>query len=82
MASLDELRAKIGKGYSDEEFLLRAVMPADQVDAMKAVGPARRDYDSSKQPVMNLLAELAMRKDLASVKVSKPGFRLELNGGR
>jgi oxaloacetate decarboxylase alpha subunit len=82
MASLDELRAKIGKDYSDEEFLLRAVMPADQVDAMKAVGPARRDYDSGKRSVMNLVAELAMRKDLASVKISKPGFRLELNGGR
>ena len=27
----------------EEEFLLRAVMPADQVDAMLAAGPSRRD---------------------------------------
>ena len=81
MASLDELRAKIGKGYSDEEFLLRAVMPADQVDAMKAAGPARRDYDPAHRPAMKLLRELAARKDIGSVKISRPGLTLELSGG-
>ena len=81
MASLDELRAKIGRGYSDEEFLLRAVMPADQVDAMKAAGPARRDYDPAHRPAMKLLRELAARKDIGSVKISRPGLTLELSGG-
>ena len=38
MAPVDELRARIGKHYSDEEFLLRAVMPAELVDAMVAAG--------------------------------------------
>ncbi|MCB1332991.1 MAG: hypothetical protein KDK26_04910 [Roseivivax sp.] len=81
MASLDALRARIGKGYSDEEFLLRAVMPADQVDAMVAAGPARRGYDPKSRPVMQLLQELTKRKDLSSVVIEKPGLRLELNGG-
>jgi len=80
MASLDELRAKIGKGYSDEEFLLRAVMPPDQVDAMVAAGPAPRRYDPDTQPVKELIRELSARKDLSSVKISRPGFSLELNG--
>ena len=80
MASLDELRARIGKHYCDEEFLLRAVMPADQVDAMVAAGPARRSYDPTSRPVMDLIGELTRRKDLSSVKVSKPGFTLELKG--
>ncbi len=82
MGSLDELRAKVGKGYSDEEFLLRAVMPADQVDAMKAAGPAPRDYNPQTRALKYLVSELTKRPKLSGVKISKPGFSLELNGGR
>lgn len=82
MASLDELRGRIGKGYSDEEFLLRAVMPADQVDAMVAKGPAARQYDPATRPQMRLIEELTRRNGLTSVKVEKPGFRLELTKGQ
>lgn len=81
MGSLDELRAKIGKHYSDEEFLLRATMPADQVDAMVAAGPARRTYDPKSKPTMDLIRELTKRQKLGHVKIEKPGFRIELNGG-
>src|SRR5690606_10542933 len=35
-----ELRKRFRPGISDEEFLLRAVMPEEQVDAMIAAGPA------------------------------------------
>lgn len=81
MASLDELRARVGRQYSDEEFLLRAVMPPDQVDAMKAAGPAPTGYDPGRRAVKYLVSELAKRTDLQSVKISKPGFSIELNGG-
>lgn len=81
MGSLDELRAKVGKGYSDEEFLLRAVMPADQVDAMVAAGPAPRTYEPKTRALKYLVSELTKRKSLAGVKIQKPGFKLELNGG-
>jgi oxaloacetate decarboxylase alpha subunit len=80
MAPLEELRAKIGTHYSDEEFLLRAVMPAEQVDAMVAAGPARRTYDPATRPVLDLIRELASRRDLSSVKIAKPGFTLEMRG--
>jgi oxaloacetate decarboxylase alpha subunit len=33
---IDAIRARFGRGLSDEELLLRAVMPAEQVDAMIA----------------------------------------------
>lgn len=81
MASLDELRARIGRSCSDEEFLLRAVMPADQVDAMVAAGPARRGYDPKSKPVMDLIRELTARKGLGQVKIDRPGLKLELKGG-
>ncbi len=42
MSDLKTLRQRIGENLSDEEFLLRATMPANLVDAMQAKGPARR----------------------------------------
>ncbi len=82
MGSLDELRAKIGKGYSDEEFLLRAVMPSDQVDAMKAAGPARRTYEPTSRPIIHLMSELTKRSKIGSVKIERPGLKLELKGAK
>ncbi len=80
MASLDELRAKIGRGYSDEEFLLRAVMPADQVDAMIAAGPARRGYNPKSKPVLDLVRDLTATSKHKHIKIEKGDFKLELNG--
>ena len=78
MGSVEELRRRLGPNLSDEEFLLRATMPAAQVDAMLAAGPAGRHYDPTLKPVMSLVRQLAARTDLAHVAVQKPGFKLEL----
>jgi oxaloacetate decarboxylase alpha subunit len=78
MASLPELRGQFGEGLSDEEFLLRATMPAGQVDAMLAAGPAARHYNPAVKPVLSLLRQLAEHRELSHVCVEKPGFRLEL----
>jgi oxaloacetate decarboxylase alpha subunit len=79
-ASLDELRRRIGTRFSDEEFLLRAVMPGGLVDAMLAAGPAARRYDPGQRPLMSLIRQLTSRHDLSQVMLEKPGFRLELRG--
>jgi oxaloacetate decarboxylase alpha subunit len=47
---------------------------------MVAAGPARRTYDPATRPVLDLIRELASRRDLSSVKIAKPGFTLELRG--
>jgi len=78
MAELSDLRKRIGKNLSDEEFLLRATMPANLVDAMQAAGPAERHYDPSKVPLMNLLREVLKRTDADQLTVEKPGFKLEV----
>jgi oxaloacetate decarboxylase alpha subunit len=77
MPPLAELRRRFGD-IDDEELLLRATMPAEQVDAMLAAGPCKRSYDPTLRPVVALLTELAKRRDLTHVKVEKPGFTLEL----
>lgn len=78
MASLPELRRRLGPKLSDEEFLLRATMPSGQVDAMLTAGPAERHYDPSTRPVMELIRTLTARRDLWQVSLEKPGFKLEL----
>ena len=60
MAPLAELRRRHRRrSFRDEEFLLRATMPAGQVDAMLAAGPAPRHYDPALQPRDELIRELA-----------------------
>jgi oxaloacetate decarboxylase alpha subunit len=79
MPPLPELRKRIGPELSDEEFLLRATMPANQVDAMKPNGAAPRTYDPGIVPVKNLIRQLAARRDIAYISVRKAGFSLELS---
>jgi oxaloacetate decarboxylase alpha subunit len=81
MAELSELRKRIGKNLSDEEFLLRATMPAEMIDAMKAKGPAPREYDPSAVALMNLLRDLLRRTDVDQLEIEKEDFRLELTAG-
>jgi oxaloacetate decarboxylase alpha subunit len=78
MAPLSELRKRIGAQLSDEEFLLRATMPANLVDAMQAAGPANREYRSYTRPALELIRGLCKQRDLGDVLIEKPGFRLEL----
>jgi oxaloacetate decarboxylase alpha subunit len=77
-ADLSDLRKRIGPGLSDEEFLLRATMPAAQIDAMQAAGPAPRVYDPMVRPVMDLIRQLVSRTDVTRLSVQKAGFKLEL----
>lgn len=76
-----ELRKRFPAGISDEEFLLRATMPADQVDAMRAAGPARRHYNPDARPLLKLLQALQSRPAVSRMVLEKPGFRLELRAG-
>jgi len=82
MESLDELRGRFGRDLADEELILRAVLPAEQVDAMRAAGPARRHYDPAIRPVVDLIRAVAARRDIGDVSISKPGFRLTMRSNR
>lgn len=78
LPELADLRKRIGPQLSDEEFLLRATMPGQLVDAMQAAGPAPRHYDPAYRPAMALITDLLKRTDIARVSVEKAGFKLEL----
>ena len=81
VASLEDLRKRIGKTRSEEEFLLRAVMPTAQVDAMLAAGPSGARYSPEAAPLLALLKQLAARPDARDIVVERPGFRLALHAG-
>lgn len=76
--ALADLRHKFSPSLSDEEFLLRAVMPAEQVDAMLAASPPQDHYNPDARPLLKLLGELARRKPASELIIEKPEFRLEL----
>jgi oxaloacetate decarboxylase alpha subunit len=75
---LEQQRRQFPSGISDEEFLLRATMPAAQVDAMVAKGPAHRRYNPATRPILKLLGALRDQPQVADLVVEKPGFRLAM----
>jgi oxaloacetate decarboxylase alpha subunit len=77
----EEQRRKFRRGISDEEFLLRATMPEQQVDAMLATGPAANYYNPDLEPVKELLRQLETRPKLSQLVVEKDGFRLAVGQG-
>ncbi|WP_408590752.1 biotin carboxyl carrier protein [Novosphingobium sp.] len=79
--TLSDLRRQFGAHLPDEEFLLRAVMPSDQVDAMLAAGPSRSGYTPEAAPVLALLRKLAAAPTARDLVVERGSFRLALHAG-
>lgn len=79
--ALGELKRRFGTGMDEEEFLLRAVMPTEQVDAMLAARSSRGTYTPEAVPIMKLLRELAARPAARRLAVATRGLRLELHSG-
>jgi oxaloacetate decarboxylase (Na+ extruding) subunit alpha len=78
MPELSELRRRFDARLSDEEFLLRATMPAEQVDAMVAAGPTRETYSAVVSPVEKLITELSRRPDVTHARFERDGFLVDL----
>jgi oxaloacetate decarboxylase (Na+ extruding) subunit alpha len=71
--SLDELRMRLGRTISDEDLLLRVVMPADQVDAMVAGRGRGRD-----RGLRALLRALEDSPTATSVSITQDGATLSI----
>lgn len=79
--ALADLRRQFGTHLPDEEFLLRAVMPGEQVDAMLSAGTSRATYSPEAAPILSLLRQLAARPGARDIVVERGGFRLALHAG-
>jgi oxaloacetate decarboxylase alpha subunit len=76
--TLEDVRKRFPASLSDEELLLRAVMPQEQIDAMIANGPAKTHYNPRLSPVLKLLRKASEHESLADITVEKDDFRLQL----
>ena len=75
---LRDIRPRFPASMPDEEFLLRAVMPEEQVNAMLAKRPVASHYNPDTVPLLQLLRELKRRPKATHFTVEKPGFKLTL----
>jgi oxaloacetate decarboxylase alpha subunit len=79
--TLKETRKRFPASLSDEEFLLRAVMPQGQVDAMINKAPCSPHYNPETRALLKLLRDMKQRPSVAHFIVEKPGFCLQLRAG-
>lgn len=76
--ALGELRRRIGPHLSDDEFLLRATMPGDQVDAMKAAPRPSARYNPDLVRLLHLVTEAAARGGGQPIRHSNDDLTVEL----
>jgi len=55
---LPELRRRHGTGENDDELILRALVPAADIDRMRAAGPVHRDYPALSSPEFDRVRKL------------------------
>jgi oxaloacetate decarboxylase alpha subunit len=75
--SLDELRARHGTGTDDDLLILKALIPEDDIEAMRAAGPVRRDYPLAAPQIAEVRALLAAARS-PYVHVRTAGWDVEL----
>jgi oxaloacetate decarboxylase alpha subunit len=76
--SLQDLRRKYGSpGVSDEDVLLRFFSSKDDVDRMRAAGPART-YTNNRNPVLKLVESLSKQTARNSVFIRNRNFSLRM----
>jgi oxaloacetate decarboxylase alpha subunit len=80
--SLTDLRRKYGgSGVSDEDVLLRFFSSKEDVERMRAAGPARA-YTSLRNPILNLVENLSKRSDHHRVFIQNRNFSLRMERRR
>src|SRR5207248_9587105 len=81
-ASLKELRQKFGgQGVADEEILMRFFTGIEEVDKMRAAGPAQM-YTVIQNPLLNLIEELAKQPNHNSISFRKGDLSIRLERRR
>lgn len=69
--SIADLRRKMGATLSDEELLLRLIVPEEHINAMLSAGPVKTEYPGPEKPVVELIKKLTGIKNIAYIQVQK-----------
>lgn len=77
--SLGELRARFGESISDDELILRLLVPESDIAAMRATPPRNRDFAASSRQ-MGFIRQLVETSVGAYLHVDAGDFSLTLEG--
>jgi oxaloacetate decarboxylase alpha subunit len=77
--SLSELRQRFGKDISDDELILRLLVPENDIDIMRATPQRNRDFAPTTRQV-RFIRELVETSVGAYLHIDGPGFSLTLDG--
>ena len=75
--SLAELRRQHG-GVDDDELILRALVPAADIDRMRAAGPIRQDYPMLSSPELEQVRKLMALATTPYVRLRTEGLEMTL----
>jgi oxaloacetate decarboxylase alpha subunit len=76
--SLEEIRRQHG-GVDDDELLLRALVPASDIDAMRVAGPLRLDFPILSSPELDFARELMQLATSRYVQLQSADLSIELS---
>lgn len=74
----DELRRRHGTGDDDDELILRALVPASEIDAMRRAGPVARDYPTLSSPELAQVSRLMKVANTPFVQIRSAGFEMTM----
>lgn len=75
--TIEELRAQYGTN-DDDELILRALVPAAELDKMRQAGPVRRTYPLLSSPELEQVRQLMAIATLPVVELRSPEFSVRL----
>ena len=75
--TIEELRKRYGTD-DDDELILRALVPAADLEKMRAAGPVKTTYPLLSSPELEQVRRLMRLTDLALVQIQSDDFKLRL----
>jgi oxaloacetate decarboxylase (Na+ extruding) subunit alpha len=75
---LAELRRRHGTGEDDDELILRALVPASDLEKMRAAGPVHRHYPTLSTPEFDQVAKLMKLATTPYMQVKSSTFELAM----
>jgi oxaloacetate decarboxylase (Na+ extruding) subunit alpha len=74
----EELHRRHGTGGDDDELLLRALVPASDIERMRLSGPPRRDYPTLSSPELDQVSRLMKLANLPLVQLRSAELELTM----
>jgi len=75
---VEELRGRHGTGEDDDELILRALVPASEIEAMRRAGPVARDYPTLSSPELAQVSRLMKVANTPVVQIRSADFEMTM----